>query len=85
LQFFQEGGKYFKNHYLLDVHRQIYHDSFGNETIMLEGIDVCPVACYTIMGVSMATYYYQKVNANNGMRADYYGNVGTTKPRIHTL
>jgi hypothetical protein len=53
--------------------------------IMLEGINVCPVAWYTIMGVSMATYYWWKVNANNGMRADQYGNVKTAKPRTHTL
>jgi hypothetical protein len=37
------------------------------------------------MGVSMATYYWWKVNANNGMRADQYGNVKTAKPRTHTL
>jgi hypothetical protein len=53
--------------------------------IMLEGCDVCPVAWYTIMGVLRATYYRWKVNANSGMRADQHGNVGTTKPRIHTL
>jgi hypothetical protein len=52
---------------------------------MLEGIDVFPVAWYTIMGVPRATYYQWKVNANNRMRANQHGNVGTTKPRIHTL
>jgi hypothetical protein len=69
-QFFQEGGQYFKTHRLLDVHRQIHNDSLGNEMITLEGIDVCPVAWYTIMGVSRATYYQWKVNASNGMRAN---------------
>jgi hypothetical protein len=53
--------------------------------ITLEGCDVCPVAWYTIMGVSRATYYQWKVNANNGMRDDQHGNVETTKPQIHTL
>jgi hypothetical protein len=53
--------------------------------ITLECIDVCQVAWYTIMGVSKATYYSWKVNANNGMRADHQGNVGTTKSRTHTL
>jgi uncharacterized C2H2 Zn-finger protein len=37
------------------------------------------------MGVSRATYYRWKVNANSGMRADQHGNIGTTKSRIHTL
>jgi hypothetical protein len=48
--------------------------------ITLECCDVCPVAWYTIMGVSRA-----KVNASSGMRANQHGNVGMTKPRIHTL
>jgi hypothetical protein len=42
-QFFHEGGQYFKSHRLLDVHRQIHHDSDGNKMIMLEGCDVYPV------------------------------------------
>jgi hypothetical protein len=46
LQFFQEGGQYFKTYQLLDVHKQIHHNSLGNEMITLEGIDVCPVACF---------------------------------------
>jgi hypothetical protein len=37
------------------------------------------------MGVSRATYYRWKVNASSGMRADQHGNVGSTKPQIHTL
>jgi hypothetical protein len=53
--------------------------------ITLESCDVCPMAWYTIMGVSRATYYRWKVNANSGMRANQHGNVGTIKPRIHTL
>jgi hypothetical protein len=53
--------------------------------ITLEGCDVCPVAWYTIMDVSRATYYQWKVNASSRMRADQHGNVGTTKPRIHML
>jgi hypothetical protein len=84
-QFLQEGKQYFKSHRLLDVHKQIHHDSDGNEMITLEGSDVCPVAFVTIMGVSRATYYRWKVNANSGMHADQYGNVGTTKPRVQTL
>jgi hypothetical protein len=84
-QFFQEGGQYFKTHRLLDVHMQIYYDSLGNEMITLEGTDVCPVAWYTIMGVSRATYYRWKVNASNRMCADQHDNVRTAKPRTHTL
>jgi hypothetical protein len=37
------------------------------------------------MGVSRATYYWWKVNANNGTLADHYGNAGTVKPQTHTL
>jgi hypothetical protein len=48
--------------------------------ITLEDCDVYPVAWYTIMDVSRASYYQWKVNASSGMRADQYGNVGTTKP-----
>jgi hypothetical protein len=79
-QFFHEGGQYFKSHRLLDVHRQIHLDAHGNEMITLQGVDVCPVAWYTIMGVSRATYYRWKVNANNGLRAKHHGNAGTVKP-----
>ena len=53
--------------------------------IMLEGIDVCPVAWYTIMGISKLTYYRWKVNSNNGLLAEHHGNVGTVKPRSYTL
>jgi hypothetical protein len=53
--------------------------------ITLEDCDVYPMAWYTIMGILRVTYYQWKVNANSGMRADQHGNVGTTKPRIHTL
>jgi hypothetical protein len=53
--------------------------------IMLEGVDVCPVAWYTIMGVSRATYYRWKVNTNNRLRAEHHRNAGMVKPRSHTL
>ena len=85
LQFFHEGRQYFKSHHLLNVHRQIYHDSDRKEMITLESCDVCPNAWYTIMGVSRVTYYRWKVNAKSGVRTDEHGNVGMTKPRIHTL
>jgi hypothetical protein len=60
-------------------------NSFGNKMIMLEGIDVCPVAWYTIMGVSKVTYYKWKVSANNGICAEYHGNARTAEPQTHTL
>jgi hypothetical protein len=84
-QFFHEGGQYFKSHCHLDVHRQIHLDAHRNEMITLEGVDVCPVAWYTIMEVSRATYYRWKVNANNGLHVEHYGNAGTGKPRSHSL
>jgi hypothetical protein len=37
------------------------------------------------MGVSEATYYYWKINANNGMNADQHANVGMRKPQTHIL
>jgi hypothetical protein len=37
------------------------------------------------MGVSRATYYRWKVDANNGLRVDHHGNAGTVKPRSHKL
>jgi hypothetical protein len=52
--------------------------------IMLEGINVCPIAWYIIIG-ARATYYRWKVNASNGMRVDQHSNVGTAKPRTHIL
>ena len=52
--FFQKGRQYFKSHCLLDVHRQIHHDSDGNEMIILEGCIVYPMAWYTIMDVLRA-------------------------------
>lgn len=84
-QFFHEGGQYFKSHRLLDVHRQIHLDAHGNEMITLEGVDVCPVAWYNIMGVSRATFYRWKMNASNGMHAEHHGNAGTVKPRSSTV
>ena len=53
--------------------------------ITLEGCDVCPKVWYTIMGVSRESYYRWKANASSGMCVDQHGNVGTTKPQIHTL
>jgi hypothetical protein len=44
-----------------------------------------PSSPFTIMGVSRANFYYWKANANNGMRAEHHGNVGTIKPQTHTL
>jgi hypothetical protein len=84
-QFFHEGGQYFKSHCLLDVHKQIHLDAHENEMITLEGVDVCPVAWYIIMGVSRATYYRWKVNTNNGLRVEHHGNAITVKPRSHIL
>jgi hypothetical protein len=53
--------------------------------IILEGIDVCLIAWYKIMGISKATYYRWKENAGKGMRAKHHRNLGTKKPCTHTL
>ena len=47
--------------------------------IILEGINVCSIAWYTIIGVSRATIYHWKENANNGMHVDHHSNFGTKK------
>jgi hypothetical protein len=52
---------------------------------MLEGIDVCLVAWYTIMDVFRTTYYFWKVNTNNGICVDHHSNVGMIKPQNRTL
>ena len=53
--------------------------------VTLEGVDVCPIAWYTIMEVSRTTYYQWKANANNGLCAEHYGNAGMVKPQFHTM
>jgi hypothetical protein len=50
-----------------------------------ESIDLCPIAWYTIMDVSRATYYHWKENAKNGMCTNHHINLGSKKLWIHTL
>ena len=53
--------------------------------ITLEGVDVCPVAWYTIMEVSRAIYYRSKVNANNGLHVEHHSNARTITPQSNAL
>ena len=80
-----KGGVFYQKHRLLDVHKQIHHDSNGKEMVTLEGWEVCPKAWTTIMGVHRLPYYRYKADALIGKRAEQHGNLGTKKPRTHTL
>ena len=79
------GGVFYWKHRLLDVHKQIHQDSNGKEMVTLEGREVCPKAWTTIMGVHRSSYYRYKADALIGKCAEQHGNLGTKKPRTHTL
>ena len=80
-----DGGVYFRKNCLLNVHKQIHRDATGKEMITLEGVEVCPTAWWTIHGISRATFYRYKESAKAGKRAEPHGNLGSKKPRKHTL
>ena len=80
-----DGRVYFRRNCLLNVHRQIHRDATGKEMITLEGVEVCPTAWWTIHGISKATFYRYKGMAKSGKRAEVHGNLGSKKPRTHTL
>ena len=52
-----EGSVYHQKHRQLDVHKQIHSDADGRDMIMLEGMEVCPKAWTTIMGVHRSSFY----------------------------
>ena len=81
------GSDEFKacNKTLLEVHRQIHKDNDSKEWITLKGMEVCPTAWWIIHGIAKATYYRYKEKARAGKQADVHGNVGSKKPRMHTL
>ena len=84
-EMYVEGGVYHRKHRQLDVHNQIHRDADGKEMIMLEGMEVCPKAWTTIMGLHRSSYYRYKVDALIGKRTEQHGNLGTKKPWTHTL
>ena len=67
------------------MHRQIHRDNDGKEWITLKGREVCPTAWWIIHGIARATYYRYKEKAVAGKQAEVHGNVGSKKPRMHTL
>ena len=67
------------------MHKQIHRDADERDTIMLEGMEVCSKAWTTIIGVHRSSFYQYKVDALIGKWAEEYGNLGTKKPRTHTL
>ena len=52
-----EGSVYHRKHRQLDVHKQIHRDADGRNMITLEGMEVCPKAWTTIMGVHRSSFY----------------------------
>ena len=79
------GGVYNRKSVLLEVHRQVYKDSNGKEWITLKGREVCPSAWQTIHAMSWATYYRYKEMATLRKQAEGHGNLGSKKPRMHTM
>lgn len=79
------GGVYNRKSVLLEVHRQIHKDNNGKEWITLKGRKVCPNAWQTIHAISQATYYKYKEMATLGKQAEGHGNLGSKKPRMHTM
>ena len=80
-----EGSVYHRKHRQLDVQKQIHRDADGRDMITLEGMEVCSKAWTTIMGVHRSSFYRYKADALIGKRAEQHGNLGTKKPRTHTL
>ena len=46
---------------------------------------MCPSAWQTIHAISRATYYRYKEMATLGKQAEGHGNLGSKKPRMHTM
>ena len=67
------------------MHKKIYRDGNGKEMITLEGMEVCPKAQTTIMGLHRSLYYQYKADALVGKRVEQHGNLGTKKPRTYIL
>ena len=84
-EMYVEGGVYHRKHRQLDVHNQIHRNADGKEMITLEGMEVCPKTWTTIMGLHRSSYYRYKADALIRKRTEQHGNLGTKKPRTHTL
>ena len=80
-----ERRVYFRKHRPLDVCWHVHQDANMKERITLEGIKACPCAWRTIHGISKVSFYRYKEKAKAGLRAEPHGNLGSKKPRLHTL
>ena len=80
-----KGSVYHWKNRQLDVHKQIHRDVDGRDMITLEGMEVCPKAWTTIMGVHRSSFYRYKADALIGKRAEQHQNLGTKKPWTHIL
>ena len=80
-----EGSVYHRKHRQLVVHKKIHRDANGRDMITLEGMEVYPKAWTTIMGVHRSSFYPYKADALIGKWVEQHGNLGTKKPRTHTL
>jgi hypothetical protein len=68
----------------LDIHRAIHVNGMGRKVIIIESIDVCCKACYTIHGVSKTDFYRQTTYTKEGCRSRHHGNVGLKNTREST-
>jgi hypothetical protein len=81
----QDSDVRLRTHVKLDVHRQFHNDGNGNRVVTLEGVNVYSTTWQLIMGVSRATFFRYAEAAASGDRARHHGNVGSKKPREHTV
>ena len=65
-----KGSVYHRKHRELDVHKQIHRDADRRDMITLEGMEVCPKAWTTIMGVHRSLFYRYKADALIGKQAE---------------
>ena len=67
------------------MHKQTHRDADGRDMITLESMEVYSKAWTTIMGVHRSSFYRYKADALIGKWAAQQENLGTKKPRMHTL
>jgi hypothetical protein len=84
-QMWRDSDVRLRTHRKLDVHRQFHNDSSRNRVVTLEGINVCSKAWQLIMGVSRATFFRYTEATSSGARARHHGNLGSKKPKEHTV
>ena len=80
-----EGNVYHRKHRQLDVNNQIHQDADKKEMIILKGMEVCPKAWTTIIGLHKSLYFQNKADALIEKSAEHHRNLDKKKPQTHTL